>query len=550
MENIVQHKQGLNIKKIDKDSPNTSTNRPDTLINTSKEKQTENFKDKQERENGQNAIDAKAQENLKVNNILKGLVPFVEVKKEVVSDNGRTPKSNKMKNVLTKRLLRQQLRPSQYKEFKIKLNNDSQGINIERLTANSPAVDVRVVGDTTIQKLPNKNNSSQYFVYSNNSNSNNNNNGGSTNSSNNLSGICSKRTSLKGVPYGPLPASAFPKVSLANNTKSFQQNDAQPRAKKSFPQHSPPVEKLRPSNQQQNSTITQMSPPTTTTQHLEHKRAIAKNTMVTIPVDSMSINRTSTSSGTIIIGSIPVPPLTAVSKTMPSSLAPSTTTARNSPATFAVSGASVSSSATASHMVQAKPSTTISPTTSTTVRNSPITVTPSSPILATLTTSNTSSLLSTTPVATSITTSTSNPLSMTTPPPLAGLSNSSLAGVTQTSGITADPNNTTMISSLPAIQQPSADTHILGGLVTPTLASAITDVICRGPPKLAARPNGPLQSEGYPMFPSQAGPVCKRLVENVHKLEDSQLFHIHHDNHQQSGLELGLVTTMHFCSDV
>ncbi|XP_065368922.1 MYND-type zinc finger-containing chromatin reader Zmynd8 [Calliphora vicina] len=555
MESLVKHKQGVTIKKISKDLQN-STSPDQSSLNNSKESEKESPNDKTV--DKQKTEEEKARENQKVNNILKGLVPFVEVKKEVLSDNEEetekqqlekpvgketqtentitTNKDNLQKSQESKENNTHEQINSNKTEGKpaekpiekegsnapitqvkeevlsdneeanlnsnpntnqttlvTKINLSGGSSNLEKQTATASTSEIRVVGDTTIQKLS----KNQYYAYSTNSGAAN--NSGSISTNNNT-----KRSTLKGVPYGPLPASAFPKSLIS---KPFIQSDIslQPRAKKSFAQHSPPIEKLRPSTIQ--NAAPQM-PTQSLAQHLDQKRTMSKNTMVTIPVD-VATNRASTSAGTIIIGSIPVPPLTAVSKTVQSAVA-QTSTARSSPATITVSGTS-GSLTTPSIMAQAKTSiTTVSTTSSTTIRNSPITVTSAS-LLAPLTSI---ASLSSTPVS-----STQNPLTMTTPPPLAGLSNSSLNATPQTNGVN-DANNTATISTSPATQQPSADTHLLGGLVTPTLASAITDVICRGPPKLAARPTGPFQSEGYPMFPSQAGPVCKRLVENVHKLTD------------------------------
>lgn len=74
--------------------------------------------------------------------------------------------------------------------------------------------------------------------------------------------------------------------------------------------------------------------------------------------------------------------------------------------------------------------------------------------------------------------------------------------------------------SLPTNPPVPSEQHMLSGFVTPTLASAITDAIVRGPPKLAPRPAGPLRSEGDYVFPTEAGPVSKLLAENAHKMTD------------------------------
>lgn len=533
VENLVKNKQGVTIKKLSKE---VSNNTEEDQLNNSKESN-ENRKEKVIQ---QNVEDDKARENQKVNNILKGLIPFVEVKKEILSDNEEeiekieqieknddklNTEANSAENTDHNKMLKSPETPPQENKTQYaattncndsalltspqkdespillthvkeeiisdeEMANEKNNSNIEKIkivndtiiekqTANSNSV--RIVGDTTIQKLSTKSQNPYPVTSCSNAASNNNT---STSSYSNT-----KRTVLKGVPYGPLPASAFPK---SMTSKSFQPTDInlQPRAKKSFPQHSPPIEKLRPSCNQ--NSLLQTSHAIVNQPHLDQKRAMAKNTMVTIPVD-VAANRTSTSAGTIIIGSIPVPPLTAVSKTVPSSTAHSST-ARNSPATVTVSGTS-SSITTATVVAQPKTTTTAAATSPTNIRSSPTPVAPTS-------------LIATVPPTNQI-----NPITRSTPPPLAGLSNTSLLNAPQTNETSS---NTTTIGT--SSNQQATDTHLLGGLVTPTLASAITDVICRGPPKLAARPSGPLQSDGHPMFPSQAGPVCKRLVENVHKV--------------------------------
>ncbi|TMW50068.1 hypothetical protein DOY81_004878 [Sarcophaga bullata] len=534
VENLVRNKQGVTIKKLSKEVCN---NTEETKLNNSKE----SVETQKEKVIKQKADDEKARENQKVNNILKGLIPFVEVKKEIISDNEEEtekmeqmektddrlnkdtnssentnqnktekspeppPQENKVVSANATNTNSSSLPRSPQKEespvllTQVKeevlsdeeLTDAQNNSNIQKTKIVNDTIiekqamssnNVRIVGDTTIQKLSNKSQSPYPITSCSSAGLNNN----STNSYSNT-----KRTALKGVPYGPLPASAFPK---SLTSKSLQSSDInmQPRAKKSFPQHSPPIEKLRPSCNQ--NSLVQTSSPMTNQHHLDQKRAMAKNTMVTIPVD-VAANRTSTSAGTIIIGSIPVPPLTAVSKTVPSS-AGHNSTARNSPATVTVSGTSTSITTT-TVLTQSKTTTTSAATSPTNVRNSP------TPVIST-------SLIATVPSTNQI-----NPITRSTPPPLAGLSNTNLVNAQQTNDT---QSNTTTIGT--ASTQQSTDTHLLGGLVTPTLASAITDVICRGPPKLAVRPSGPLQSEGHPMFPSQAGPVCKRLVENVHKLTD------------------------------
>ncbi|KAH8232163.1 hypothetical protein KR032_001144 [Drosophila birchii] len=57
--------------------------------------------------------------------------------------------------------------------------------------------------------------------------------------------------------------------------------------------------------------------------------------------------------------------------------------------------------------------------------------------------------------------------------------------------------------------------------ITPGMATAFSEMLLRsGPPKLVARPSGPLQSDGSHIYPSQAGPVSQKLKENAHKITD------------------------------
>lgn len=68
--------------------------------------------------------------------------------------------------------------------------------------------------------------------------------------------------------------------------------------------------------------------------------------------------------------------------------------------------------------------------------------------------------------------------------------------------------------------QREAEGHILSGIVTPSLAAAITDTIVCGPPKLTHKPKGALRSNGNYGFNSDAGPVCRILAEGAHKITD------------------------------
>lgn len=85
------------------------------------------------------------------------------------------------------------------------------------------------------------------------------------------------------------------------------------------------------------------------------------------------------------------------------------------------------------------------------------------------------------------------------------------------------------ITSIPAItsvssatsKNPITFTAISNGMLTEQMASAVTDqIVRRNPPPLTARPAAPLRSESDTAFPSEAGSVCKTLMENAHKMTD------------------------------
>lgn len=61
---------------------------------------------------------------------------------------------------------------------------------------------------------------------------------------------------------------------------------------------------------------------------------------------------------------------------------------------------------------------------------------------------------------------------------------------------------------------------ISSGMLTDQLASAVTESIARTPPKLTSRPTAPLRSDGDTLFPSEAGSVCRTLMENAHRMTD------------------------------
>lgn len=85
-------------------------------------------------------------------------------------------------------------------------------------------------------------------------------------------------------------------------------------------------------------------------------------------------------------------------------------------------------------------------------------------------------------------------------------------------GPTAPPPTT----QPPPYQSPASNplSSIAGSMLTEQLASAVTDSICRTPPKLTSRPSAPLRSDGDVLFPSEAGSVCRTLMENAHRMTD------------------------------
>lgn len=57
-------------------------------------------------------------------------------------------------------------------------------------------------------------------------------------------------------------------------------------------------------------------------------------------------------------------------------------------------------------------------------------------------------------------------------------------------------------------------------MLTEGLASAVTDMIVQGPPKLVARPQAPLRSDGSGICPIEGGSVNKKLADNAYKIAD------------------------------
>lgn len=94
------------------------------------------------------------------------------------------------------------------------------------------------------------------------------------------------------------------------------------------------------------------------------------------------------------------------------------------------------------------------------------------------------------------------------PPPL---SMTSFATSNATATRTTQKQNTTPTHTI---------SQLLSGSVTDNLASAVSDIMARAPPKLKSKPTGALRSDGDVLFPSGAGNVSKLLIDNAHKMTD------------------------------
>lgn len=127
----------------------------------------------------------------------------------------------------------------------------------------------------------------------------------------------------------------------------------------------------------------------------------------------------------------------------------------------------------------------------------------------------------------------------TQPPPLSVVgSANSVSLLTQNQSTNSSPSSTTTSNltngppplSIPTVSQSPSLSSLLNqnsintisnGMITEQMASAVTDqIIRRNPPKLSSRPAAPLRSECDSVFPSEAGSVCKTLIENAHKMTD------------------------------
>ncbi|XP_061398004.1 MYND-type zinc finger-containing chromatin reader Zmynd8 [Musca vetustissima] len=528
VENLVKNKQGVTIKKIsNKDT--TPVAMPESLNNVEAQKQPEGLvtptnvvatTTKVVAEKPTETLISKTKPNAnekqkqdqQVNIILKGLVPFVEIKQEVTSDNEEesqspekpkeatpsmathketpttiaanastlpgvrsmsketlssqsnspqkeTTNGNTTVPVLLARV-KEEVFSDEEEERAAKSSNPTTGTTTPAITTNTKN-EIRVVGDTTIQKISLRNLPA--------------------NPSNN------KRNVLKGVPYGPLPASAFSQP--PNTDGSHNEPQTKNNTEKSKELLDSPTNNLEVCN----------------------TRPMSSNTMVTIPVDIASTTRS-------IMSPIPVPPLTAVSKTVSHSSQTLSSMARHNPVTVTVSG-TAGSLPTPLVLVSAASSTISTPATTTTSSNSPpltignnttrMLVSVANAVTTTTTTANTTPATS----SAAITTNPINPLRLTTPPPLAGLSGVNFNNNIHHDGSGGPPplETTTIVSGTP-IQ--STDTQI-----PPLRITSTADGPIRALPKLTARPKGILQTaENRPILPTQAGPVHTRLFENAFKV--------------------------------
>ncbi|XP_039948239.1 uncharacterized protein LOC120766669 isoform X2 [Bactrocera tryoni] len=359
-----------------------------------------------------------------------------------------------------------------------------------------------------------------------------------------------KRPNTRGVPYGPLPSSAVIQsqpptqkntisANNAANRPTMQQQHQLPqsssppqvqsqsqsmqslqplqRARKSFPNRVTPDASVTRNNFSSAPLSSPALPPPSTSplaNSNDLKRTLLKNSMVSIPRQAWSPHEpprnATVSSNNTTTHSIPVPPLTAVSKT---------------PAVVAVLSDNNNAGSTNNNnnmLVNTNPIPNVA-------INSAAIVTPFVTCNGSIGPNGTALL---------------TPLTMSAPPPLAGLSQPSSNMLTPTVGAALCSNipmignnihgssGNAVVSISSAVELPTpqavgipsnainAASTSSGDIVTASLTSMVTDAICRGPPRLMQRPNGPLKSDGTTMFPSQAGPVCQTLVENAHKLTD------------------------------
>ncbi|XP_064552528.1 MYND-type zinc finger-containing chromatin reader Zmynd8 isoform X2 [Drosophila montana] len=106
------------------------------------------------------------------------------------------------------------------------------------------------------------------------------------------------------------------------------------------------------------------------------------------------------------------------------------------------------------------------------------------------------------------------------PPPLAGLTTATTATIRPVA-VGAEPVGllASALNGLPSDTLVSESTP--AETIVPGVATALSELVLRsGPPKLTMRPCGPLTSDGSNIYPSQAGPLSTRLKENAHKITD------------------------------
>lgn len=91
--------------------------------------------------------------------------------------------------------------------------------------------------------------------------------------------------------------------------------------------------------------------------------------------------------------------------------------------------------------------------------------------------------------------------------------NNSTAQTSTVSSTTTSFSTTSCVSSTPSNQN-----NLMSGFVTSNLASALTNSLTRGPPKLIPKPMGPLRSDSEANFSPDVGPLSRKLNDNAHKV--------------------------------
>lgn len=239
------------------------------------------------------------------------------------------------------------------------------------------------------------------------------------------------------------------------------------------------------------------------TKSYDQKRISNKTTMVSIPIDNQandgaSMNHTHPSSGNSIVTIPSMSSLTTIPYNVGTAHAPQMTGLPNS-LTSAAAGGTMTYNMTGLTNVYSSaaiPVAAITMITTLPTNSSNYVITQGVTTIPTFTTTKTGCTLSNASVM------------QTAPPPLAGLSmgNNLMAGRMNS----LNQNVPTVSTATPI--------HIMGNSVTPSMAGTITDIICQAPPKLIPRPLGALKSHGATIPPSKAGRTCKKLVDNAHKV--------------------------------